>query len=81
MTDLTDAVGNSNESSFLAARSRHERCFPAELEVETRVGAADEEHEAEVASTNVEGSNEHATACCAHDNWDDDVVERFLEAS
>ena len=81
MTNLTDTIGDGNESCFLAARSRHKCRFPAQLKIEARVGAADEEHEAKVACANVEGANEHAAACCAHEYRNDDVVVGLLETA
>lgn len=81
MADLTDAVGNSDKSSLLATWGGHESSFPTELEIETGVGAADEENETKIAGTNVEGSDEHAAACCAEDYGNHNVVVGFLEAT
>lgn len=52
---LADAIGNGNQSCFLAARSRHQSRLPRQLQVETVVGAADQQAGTEVASADVGG--------------------------
>ena len=81
MARLTDTVCNRNKSRLLTPGGRHERRFPAQLEVEAGVGTADEQDEAKVARTYVQGADERGTADCTHDNGEDDVVVGFLEAA
>ena len=54
MAALADAVGDGNQGSLLRTRCRHERRLPRQLQVEARVGAADQEHESKVARAHVE---------------------------
>lgn len=81
MADLTDTVGNSNQRGLLTARSRNKGGFPRQLQIETGVGSADQENEAEVAGANVEGGDEERAADCAEEDGADDVPVRFLEAT
>ena len=54
---LANTVGDRDQSCLLAARCRNQGRLPRELQVETVVGAADQETGAEVASADVRGGD------------------------
>lgn len=81
MTSLTNAIRNRNERRLLTPRRGNKGCFPAQLQVEAGVGAADEQDETDVAGADVEGADEGGAADCGHDDGEHDVVVGFLEAA
>jgi hypothetical protein len=81
MARLTDTVGNSNKSCLLTPGRWYERRLPAQLQVQARVGTADEQDETKVARAHVEGADKGGAADCAHDDGKDDVVKGFLHAT
>lgn len=81
MADLTDAVGDGNQRCLLTAGCRNQCRFPAELQIEAGIGAADEKDEAEVASANIERPYKNAATNGTHNNWKYDVEGGFLKAS
>lgn len=56
MAGLTDAVGNSNQSSLFTSRGRNKCCLPTELKIKTRVCAADEQDKTDIASSDIESA-------------------------
>ncbi len=81
MADLADAVCNSNHSSLFTSWCGYKCCLPGQLQVESRVGAADKQDEAEVTRSDVQGANQHAGAGGAEYDGYNNVVEGFLEAA
>jgi hypothetical protein len=79
MRALADAVCDGDQSCFLAAGSWHQSRLPRELQVETVVGAADQEASAEVAGADVRGGDHDCDSGGGGDDRDDDVVARFSE--
>ena len=76
---LTHAVGDGDESCFLAAWRGDQSRLPRELQVETVVGAADQQARSEVSSGDVRGRDHDRDAGGRCYDRDDDVVARLPE--
>lgn len=79
MRALTNTIRNRDQRRFLAARRRHQRRLPGQLQVEAVVGAGDEKAGAEVARADVGGRDHDGDSDGGGDDWEDDVVARFPE--
>lgn len=64
VADLADTVGNGDKSGLLCTRGGYNCGLPRELQVETVVGTADKKDNTDVASSNVDCSNEDTATSC-----------------
>lgn len=78
---LTNTIRNRNQRRFLAARRRHQRRLPGQLQVEAVVGAGDEKAGAEVARADVGRGDHDGDSDGGGDDREHDVVAGFAEAA